>query len=63
MNQFQQLILSEKRKEEKKLWFFSDITATVDSFVVGTNLGKTLILWGNGDKNLVESFEPVDYSY
>lgn len=63
MNQFHQHILSEKRKEEKKFWFFNDITSNVDSLTVGTDLGKVLILWGNGDRDLIDSFEPVSYSY
>lgn len=66
MTSFQSFIFSSKNntKQEKGFWYFPDNTAsTINSFVIGTNLGRVIIDWGDGNKAIAKSYEKVNHTY
>ena len=66
MTPFQTFIFSSKNntKQEKGFWYFPDnTTSTINSFVIGTDLGKVIINWGDNNKTVANTYEPVNHTY
>ena len=66
MTPFQAFIFFSKNnaKQEKGFWYFPDNTVTtINSFVIGTNLDRVIINWGDGNKAIAKSYEKVNHTY